>query len=314
MDDATQSGADTSELSQDQAITAISNMFDSNDESDQDELDQAADQNLGQDQGDDSQAEGDTSDDQEEETITLKVNGKDVVKTKSEVIADAQKVAAAQEKFEEAAHIRHQFEQQQNVVAQERAQLQEAVTAYRTQLQQMMQQAEPNWSDLMENDPQGYLRIKHQWDAHQQKLFNAQQLENGLKAQQQHEFQQRKLAYDREQAQMLVQMIPEMGDPVKRTQEVNEMSSYLASMKLDPNKVLGEIDDHRFMKIIRDAAKYQALASKQPVTSKRVEKLPPKVERAGRGVAQEAPKNLDMDKLRKSGRAQDAAALIAKLL
>jgi len=314
MDDATQSGADTSELSQDQAISAISNMFDSNEESDQDELDQAAAPESEQEQDEAGQAEDDTSEVQEEETFTLKVNGKDVVKTKSEVIADAQKVAAAQEKFEEAAHIRHQFEQQQNVVAQERAQLQEVVTAYRTQLQQMMQQAEPNWSDLMENDPQGYLRTKHEWDAYQQKLFNAQQIENGLKAQQQQEFTQRKIAHDREQAQMLVQIIPEMGDPEKRTQEVNEMSSYLASMKLDPNKVLGEIDDHRFMKIIRDAAKYQALASKQPVTSKRVEKLPPKVEKAGRGSVQEAPKNLDMDRLRKSGRAQDAVSLIAKLL
>lgn len=314
MDDATQSGADTSELSQDQAISAISEAMFGNEEPDQDGLEQAADQNQDENQDDEGQAESDTPEDQGEKTYTLKVNGKDVVKTESEVIADAQKVNAAQEKFEEASRIRHQFEQQQNVVAQERAQLQEVVTAYRTQLQQMMQQAEPNWSDLMENDPQGYLRTKHDWDAYQQKLFNAQQIENGLKAQQQQEFNQRKLAHDREQAQLLVQLIPEMGDPAKRTQELNEMSTYLQGMQLDPNRVLSDIDDHRFMKILRDAAKYQTLVSKQTVTSNRVEKLPPKVERSGRSPAQEAPKNLDMDRLRKSGRAQDAAALIAKLL
>jgi hypothetical protein len=313
MDEATQSGAETSELSQDQAILAITDVLNSNDESSQEELDQDSTQTQDENQDDDGQSEDDNSEGQEEKTYTLKVNGKDVVKTESEVIADAQRVLSAQEKFEEAANIRRQSEQQQNVIAQERAQLQQATTAYRQQLEQMMQQNQPDWVGLLENDPQEYLRMKHVFEVKQVEMQRAQQVEQHLKSQQEQEFTARQKAYHAEEQQKLYSLMPELADPAKKGKEITEMSSYLKTMNLDPAQVLSEIADHRFMKIIRDAAKFNALASKQSVTSTRVEKLPPKVEKSGKGIAQEPPR-IGMDKLNKSGRREDAQALILNLL
>lgn len=281
-----------------------------------DERDEAADEGQ-QDEADESQADDATSEPEQEKTFTIKVDGEDRVVTESELIAEAQKSASAGKRFEEAAAMRKQYEAQQAQVdserQSERAQMQQVVNHYATQLQTLMQQGEPDWEGLLNNDPVEYLRLQRVYQSHQQQLQQAQAAQAHLQQQQAvAEQQSQQQSFQRTIAEVKT-VIPEWQDPAKFNSGIQELNVFLEQSGIPQNEQ-SKYFNAPLVKLFRDAQAYKAMLAKQEPALKKVEKLPPRVEKTGQGIRTTDGRTTGMQKLKASGRAEDAAALIANLL
>lgn len=321
MDEATQSGAESQqEVSIDsdfaQRIAAMAN----GEAPPEEERFEAAEQGTEEVEADaeEGQADETTSEAEQEKTFTLKVNGEEEVVTEAEVIARAQKYQAAQKLFEEAAAVRKQNEAQQDRIQQERAaeraRMQEVVDHYTHQLQTLMQQGEPDWDDLLVNDPPEYLRLERLYRKQQEQLQQAQAAKAHLEAQQQAaQVEEQRTKFQRTLSEVK-SLVPEWSDDGKFTSDINQLNAFLEKAGI-PNNEQGKYFSAPLVKLFRDAQAYQQLINKQTPALKKVEKLPPKVvEKTGQGVRLTDGRTQGMQKLKQSGKATDAAALIAKML
>jgi len=162
--------------------------------------------------------------------FTVKINGEEKQVSRDELIAHYQKEQAASQKFEEAAQIRREVEQQREQYLQGLQQSQQFIDMVSQQAQQWAMEGQPNWQELLENNPHEYLKQQEIFKQRQATLQAAQQqhayLQQQQQAQQQAELQQH-LA--KESDRLVKELIPEWADQDVRVKDEQELVSYLKS-------------------------------------------------------------------------------------
>lgn len=162
------------------------------------------------------------------ETYTVKINGQEKSVTRDELIAHYQKAEAAQEKFEQAAAIRREAEQQRTVYEQQQAQLAQAIQHFQQQAQLLMSEGEPNWQELLQNNPHEYLIQRERWGQKQQALQQAQAAQAYLGQQQQaQQFQALQTHLAQEATRLTNDYLPEWADKSVREKEEAELIGFL---------------------------------------------------------------------------------------
>jgi hypothetical protein len=162
------------------------------------------------------------------ETYTVKINGAEKEVTREELIAHYQKGEASNQKFEEAAAIRREAEAQQAAIVQHQEQLQQALNHFNVVAQQWAAEGQPNWQDLLDNNPHEYLRQQAIWQersARYQEAQTAQAHLNQQRQQQEHESLSKHL--EAESARLVNEIIPEWKDKATRERDEQELISYL---------------------------------------------------------------------------------------
>jgi hypothetical protein len=213
-------------------------------------------------------------------------------------------------------HMLHEdYTRKTTELAQERQRIRaEESQAYTQQLQQMKavltaavgQDQQIDWAKLANEDPAEYVRQQHAAQERQRAL--------NLLTQRQAEEAERNLAetLTREQSKLLERR-PEWKDDSKRGEDFAAMRGYLAKDYGFSEQEINSLTDHRHMDIAWKASQYDKLQASKPQVTKKVEKLPVRHERPGVASDGRGTKST-MDKLRRSGRVEDAAAHIASLL
>jgi hypothetical protein len=312
MVDATQSGADSQTATDSDFASLIAAQHDEI-EFDEEGRDQAAPEASN---GDEGQAEDATQDAPQDETFTLKVDGEEVVLTKDELIAEAQKSRAASKRLEEASHIRRQAEAQAQQVMQERTQernqVAQVLNRYVGELQTLMNRDQPNWRELSENDPTEYVRQQVIWGERQAQLQQAQAEQSYLAQQQQFADEHARNQTFQRTLSDVKTMVPEWQDEAKFKAGISDLNAFLTKQGV-PDAQQPSLFSAPLVKIFRDAHAYQQMLSKQQPALKKVAALPPKVEKTGQGIRTTDGRSAAMQKLNKSGRTEDAAALIANM-
>lgn len=164
----------------------------------------------------------------EVETYTVKINGKEKAVTRDELIAHYQKGAAAQEKFEEAAALRREVEQQRGAYEQQQGQLAQAIQYFQQQAQMLAAEGEPDWQDLLQNSPHEYLIQREKWTQRQQSFQQAQAAQAHLLQQQQgQQLQQLQQHLNQESQRLTADYLPEWTDKSVREKEEGELIGYL---------------------------------------------------------------------------------------
>lgn len=219
-------------------------------------------------------------DDPNDPEIVVKIDGQDRVIKQSELIRDAQKYMAGDKRLEEAATLRKQLEPEQAAVKQERAQLQQALGHYEAQLTALLQQNEPDWNYLLQNDPTEYVRVRHVWDLRQNELQRAREAQQLLT--QREQFEQAQLAHARasEEQQKLLTALPDWKDPAKAKAEASAIDGYLQTAGFNDAERNG-LMDHRMVIVARKAMLYDQLQAQQSQATNRVARIPPRTERPG---------------------------------
>jgi hypothetical protein len=218
---------------------------------------------------------------------------------KTQEIAETRKaVEADRAKIEEAARLRDTYAQRLSVI------------------EQMLNQApSEDLATLKETDPIGYaVRVAEQSERDKQ-LAAVRAEQQRLAQQQQDEHSERLKAHLATEAQKLAEAIPEFADPVKGSAVKTDIRKYAQGLGFSDQE-LAQAYDSRAITALYKAMKYDQLVSGKGEASKRVSQAP-KMLRPGTSAPEtrtsQEVKNM-RGRLKKSGRAKDAAALFERFL
>jgi len=246
-------------------------------------------------------------------TYRIIVDGKETQVPLDELISGYQKGSSFTQKSQALAEERKNFEATAQAVRQERE-------SYSTVLQQLRQQmeaaAQPNidWDTLERQDPVQWLKLKQlerdrhgQIQAVQEEQQRMQQL---LQQQQQQELQQR-LSHEQT---LVLEKIPEWSDSDLQATELRQLIEFGKTIGYTDHE-LNEVIDHRAVITLRDAWRYNQLANGAPVRSAKS-----KIKNAKSGGKQMSKRmrsrkaKAQRQKLRETGKVDDAAALLGAIL
>lgn len=250
-----------------------------------------------------------------EQTYKVKVNGQEIEVPLSELLNGYSRQADYTNKTKAVSEQRQQVEAERQSVLQQRNQasqmLNNAQAVLEAQLNQLASQADLDY--LLQNDPAAYLQVKHQQEQAVQKLqgvYQQQQYLRQLEAQEQELTMQHVIAQEQE---LLLAAVPDWKDDAKRTAEYGEIKNWLKSSGFNDSDIAG-ITDHRAVIAARKAMLYDQMIAKANAANKKVQNVPPKMERPGVSISGTDGRTKQMQALAKSGKTEDAAAIFERLL
>lgn len=287
---------------------------DESDASDQDEEEESDDESEESDAESDDEDEYEDEEDEAEEEgpekdlHTVTVDGEEIQVNLDELKRGYSGQKYVQKGMQQAAEAKKEAEHVYGALMQERQ-----------QLAQLLQQAQngdlvppkPPSDDLWESDPLEYLGQKKDYDAkvaeYQQKMMQVQQ-----QLQQKSVADQRaQAAYAHEQAQRLVEKLPELKEPQKAAKfQETLMQGAQKYFNYTPEQV-GMIRDHQHFVTLHHAIKYAELMEGKPQAEKKVRKAKPAIKPGAKKTASKSKAQRErMAKLRKSGNPLDALDLL----
>lgn len=257
-----------------------------------------------------SESESDDEADEEQQqppTYRVKVDGEEVEVTLDELQKGYSRTQDYTRKTQALAEQRKAAEAELEQARQERAYYAQMIEAMQSQLAQ--QNDEPDWDALYQENPMEWVRQRELWrDKHERVRILAarQQQLQAVQAQEAERYRQAKLA---EEAQKLVEVIPEWKDSKKAAEERGKLVE--AAMRMGFSEAeLNMVDDHRALVLLRKAALYDELMGKKGQI-KPVPASGPKIAKPGSATTKPSKKSdaaRAQERLAKTGSIKDAAA------
>jgi len=171
------------------------------------------------------------------------------------------------------------------------------------------QQGSQDLQKLYDEDPTSAARLDYQLRQQQGQIEEVKSKAKEAHARQYDDF----LATQRELA---ATKIPEYSDPNKADQFKLSMRNSLRNYGFNDSEI-GQLADHRFLMVAKDAMSYQNLKDKRPIVQKKVANAPRVVKagvaKSGTSSGREAIRQ-KIGKLRKSGHLQDAQSAILDMI
>ena len=259
---------------------------------------------------DETYEESDSDDsDESPEIFTVKVDGKEIEVDLDELKRGYSGQAYINQSMQKVAETRKEAEEIFAVLAQERAQVQQALTL----LQDGTLSTPPVAPDesLFQSDPMAYMEQKLAYDTqvneYQQRLdYLQQQVQASQETQ-----QAARQAYLTKEAELLKGYAPELFDEEKGRETKQQLVSTAAEAYGFQPEELAALMDHRAVRVLMDAVKYQQLNSESG--KKKVEqKVQNKVVRSKKRkvTAEQQARKKQHAKLKKSGSIEDAIGLM----
>jgi hypothetical protein len=322
------------------AANQILNMWDSQEQTANEETEATVDEEVVEDTEEaeeveeeapeeEGQAEEETEEEveQEEETeivaeedlkYTIKVDGEELEVGIEELKNGYQRQADYTRKSQALAEQRKETEQIQS----ERQRLEQERQMYANGLQMLQEQQlaklkdfdNVDWEGLKTEDPYQYMIKKDEYRDAQERITNLVQEQQAVQQEQAQQAQQARAHFVQQEYSRLVQALPEWNDSKSTIKK--DVQDYAISAGFLPEEV-SQLADHRSVLIIKKAMEYDKLTTKVAPKKKAVKKVP-KVQKSGRGnskedVAAEAIKK-KRARLQKSGKQDDAASIFYDML
>lgn len=245
--------------------------------------------------------------------LRVKVDGQELELPEDEVVKGYSRNADYTQKTQKLAEERKAFQSEAEAVRAERQK-------YATDLKQLEEflasttPAEPDWDTLRAGDPAVFAATYAAWDQRQKQLdavartrAEAEQRVNADRVAQLQE-------HLKAEAAKLVEVIPAWKNAEVAKKEKTEIAEYARSQGFTDDDLKG-LTDHRVIKILRDAARFQKAEKQKPAIRERIEQA--KVATPGSSEAAR-PRVTELTRrkqaLAKTGSLADAGAVIAQLL
>ena len=240
-------------------------------------------------------------------TFKVKVDGEEVEVTLEELQKGYSRTQDYTRKTQALAQQRKEAEAELETVRQERAYYAQMVQALEKQLSQA--EAEPDWDRLYQENPTEWVRQRELWRDKQDKLRAVQAENQRLAAVQQQEQAKALQARLQEEAQKLVEVIPEWKDSKKAAEDRGKLLEAAKRVGFSEEDLAG-ISDHRAIVVLRKAALYDELMTKKgqikpaPASGPR----PAKPGSASNVPSKKSEAERAQERLAKSGSLKDAVA------
>ena len=255
---------------------------------------------------------------EEDLKYTIKVDGKDYEVGIDELKNGYQRQADYTRKSQALAEQRKETEQIQS----ERMQLEQERQMYANGLQMLQEQQAAklndfdsvDWEALKAEDPYQYMIKKDEYRDAQERVSNVVAEQQAVRQEQARQSQQARAHFVQQEYTRLTEALPEWND--KDSTIKKDIQEYATSVGFRPEEI-SQLADHRSVLIIKKAMEFDKLTKKVAPKKKAVKKVP-KVQKSGRGnskedVATEVAKK-KRARLRKSGKQDDAASLFYDML
>ena len=265
---------------------------------------------------DEYEAEEDEEDYEEDEensapeTYTVKVDGKEVQVSLEDLKRGYSGQQYVQKGMQEAANLRKQAEEAFNALMAERQQLNQVYQQIQSG-QVAMPPKEPDRS-MFDSDPIGYMEAKMKFEDDKARYDNQMAQMQQVMQQQSYAEQQAQQAYLQRELEALKIAVPEFADPKTAAATRETMLRMGSEVYGYTPEEIGMVMDHRALRVMRDAMKYQELMSGKQQAKKT--KTVPKT-RPVKGGAKKTDSNVKAirerkGKLKRSGSIDDALGLI----
>lgn len=327
--------------SSEEAANQILSMWDSEEQTANEETEATVDEEVVEDteeaeeveeeapEEEEGQAEEETEEevDEEEETeivaeedlkYTIKVDGEEFEVGIDELKNGYQRQADYTRKSQALAEQRKETEQIQS----ERMQLEQERQMYANGLQMLQEQQAAklkdfdsvDWEALKAEDPYQYMIKKDEYRDAQERVNNIVAEQQAVQQEQARQAQQARAHFVQQEYTRLIDALPEWGDNKSTIRK--DIQEYASSVGFRPEEI-NQLADHRSILVIKKAMEYDKLTTKVAPKKKAVKKVP-KVQKSGRGnskedVAAEKAKE-KRARLKKSGKQDDAASLFYDML
>jgi len=236
--------------------------------------------------------------------IPVKVDGKEEMWTLEKLKQSAAGQSAINKRFQEAAEVRKQLEQEKAALMQQQ---QQVVQLYQQAQEGGLQAPTPPSRELFESDPIGYMEEKLKYDeakaGYDQKLYQIHQVQQQTQQQQAQAHQ----AYLQEQAEILRQHIPEIADPERG----EKLKGDLMQVGMDYGftaEEMAHVSDARYVRALNDARKYRELVAKRAQAQQKGEKARPVVKAGAKrpaNASQVKQAKTAQSRMRKTGSVDD---------
>ena len=222
-------------------------------------------------------------------------------------------------KTQELAEARKQLEVNYEEIQRERAQYAQMLPALQERLQQPVEQ-EPDWDTLYDTDPTMAAKAERQWRKQQEE--RAAQLQaveaerQRMMGLEQQRLGQMQAQYFEEQRQILPELIPEWRDNTVASKEAKDIRGFLLKEGFSEQDVNG-LTNATLVKLARKAMLYDQGQTRATEAKKKPKTQKTKTLKAGSRSTQPRPKSEQkqaLQRVRQTGRVQDAAAAIKTLL
>ncbi len=245
-------------------------------------------------------------------TFKVKVDGVDVEVTEDDLIKGYSRTADYTRKTQALAEQRKQFEAEANAVLQERAEYAKVLSELQKQLQQTTAQ-EPDWDTLYDQDPIEASKLERKWRAYKEQQSAVRAEQERIAQMEQGEQIKRMRSHLQTEMAKVIEAIPEWKDEAKAKEGRAKLVSYGKSIGFSDEE-LNAVYDSRMVKVLKDAAAYRELQAKK--TGLQPAKPSIKTTQPGSSTAKPAPSAVTKAKQRlaKSGRVEDAAAIFKGLI
>lgn len=256
--------------------------------------------------------------DETAELITVKIDGKDVQLTPDQ-IAEAYKSGLKEKDYRQKTMAlskeRDAAQAEKAKASEERQQYAQNLQGTAQQLQALLQiQDKIDWDDLVENNPQEFLRQRNLYNKRQTALNQHHAQLQQVQAQQAAEAREQRENFVANQREEMLAKIPAWKDATKAKTEMSQIAEYLKDQGYD-EKAINDITDHRPVVMARKAMLYDQIMGKAQAATKKVATLPARIERPGIGDSPSTDKrSAAFQRLKKTGRDADAVALFNSIL
>ena len=267
----------------------------------------------------DESEEDEIETDDEQELITLTVNGEELEVSLDELKSGYSRQKDYTKKTQEVSEQRKDLEAKNQEVSKKEMEMSEERALYNELLPKMQlmlknnMKAEPNWEQLIDEDPQEYLRQKQKWE---QQGSTLSFVDAEIERTQQEAIKADQLAIEQQKQdarEIIAERIPEWKDDKVAEKEVNEITEYARTLGFK-NEELAQVYDGRLVLLLRDA--WQHSKTKKAVAKKPKESASRKVAKPGTAnkIKSNTPLRKAQQKLKSSGKVSDASKVFEQLI
>jgi len=249
-----------------------------------------------------------------DEKFVVKVDGKEIEVPKEELIRGYQREADYTRKTQKLAEERKLVESEFQQVRAEREYYSQSIGQLQQKLQELEPQ-EPDWNRLEVEDPTEYAR---QWTSHQrrqQQRYAVQAEQERINQMRQAESQKQIRDVLAQETAVLKEKIPEWNSPEKAKAEGKALLEYGQNLGFTEQE-LNSISDSRALLALHKAWKYDQMMSKRPEFQAKIKKAPKMVSSGSAGSVSSKSSDINNAKKRlaQTGSVRDAASLFEKFI
>ena len=244
--------------------------------------------------------------------ITVKINGKDEALSLAEIKNGYLRTSDYTRKTQEVAEARKVLESDLQSVRSERQTLEQLIPVVKAELMEL-QAKEPDWERLYREEPLEYVRQKDLARERSDRIRAYEVEQQRLKAERDRDAEIEHAQTVSREREVLLNKVPQWKNPKKWNADLQQMMQTARSVGYNDD-ALSNIDDHKAILLLQKAAAYDALMSKKPTP---VQGKAPKSAPAGSSATTPKPQTevkRAKQRLAKTGRVADAAALFENFL